>query len=196
MLEARLNLGEVYLSLNDPEKAEVHFLEILKLQSDSIRDRETISTFSEACFGLARVALARNIPDEAIKHSATRAGADPPEPGCLATACHSAVRAGRVSRGREIALDLAGRVAAAEAAGTGGEFHYPVRECPHDGPSSAVLELLCLGVRHESRFRKARSARVLKLAQHVVEMTKQQDPLALDVLAAAMAANGQYDKAV
>ena len=27
MLEARLNLGEVYLSLNDPEKAELHFLE-------------------------------------------------------------------------------------------------------------------------------------------------------------------------
>ena len=34
-----------------------------------------------------------------------------------------------------------------------------------------------------------------ELAQHVVEMTKQQDPLALDALAAAMAANGQYDMA-
>ena len=34
LLEARLNLGEVYMSLNDLDKAEIHYREILKLRSE------------------------------------------------------------------------------------------------------------------------------------------------------------------
>ena len=49
LLEARLNLGEVYIALNELDKAEVHYSEILKLNSENEKDRETISNFSQAC---------------------------------------------------------------------------------------------------------------------------------------------------
>ena len=56
LLEARLNLGEVYLSPSalHPEKAEGHFLEIRKLDSKQVKDRETINNFSQGYFGLAQ----------------------------------------------------------------------------------------------------------------------------------------------
>ncbi|MGA2254260.1 MAG: hypothetical protein ABSG53_06315, partial [Thermoguttaceae bacterium] len=59
LLEARLNLGEVCLSLHDLDKAEAQYREIVRRRSDNEKDRETINNFSQACFGLARVALAR-----------------------------------------------------------------------------------------------------------------------------------------
>ena len=68
LLEAHLNLGEVYLSLNDLDKAESHYKAILRLQSESIKDPEINANFSHACFGLARVAIARKDPDEATRN--------------------------------------------------------------------------------------------------------------------------------
>ena len=81
LLEARLNLGEVFISLNgcdkaendldkaekDLDKAEDQYREILKLWSENIKDRETINYFSVASFGLARIALARKNSDKAIE---------------------------------------------------------------------------------------------------------------------------------
>ena len=81
LLEPRLNLGEVYLSLSDRDKAEnnlakseddrdkaeKHYQEILKLKSPNVKDRETISNFSQASFGLARIAILRKNSDAAIE---------------------------------------------------------------------------------------------------------------------------------
>ena len=61
-----MNLGEVYISLNELDKAESQYKEILKLRSESVKDRETINNFSQACFGLARIAVARKNSDEAV----------------------------------------------------------------------------------------------------------------------------------
>jgi tetratricopeptide (TPR) repeat protein len=73
-LEARLNLGEVYLYLNqidksekDLDKSEYEYRAILKLDSISVKDQETINNFGQAWFSLARIALMRNKPDEAIE---------------------------------------------------------------------------------------------------------------------------------
>ena len=38
------------LSLNDLDKAEVHFREIVKLRSESVKDRETINNFGQGLF--------------------------------------------------------------------------------------------------------------------------------------------------
>lgn len=62
-----LNLGEVYITLNNLDKAESHYEAILTLYSVNFLDRETINNFSQAWFGLARVAIARKKPDEAIQ---------------------------------------------------------------------------------------------------------------------------------
>ena len=63
-----MNLGEVYISLNELDKAEYHYHEILKLNSESVKDRETINNFSQACFCLARIAILRKNSDEAVRY--------------------------------------------------------------------------------------------------------------------------------
>lgn len=75
LLEARLNLGEIYLSFSDRDKAgnnldkaENEYRAVLNLRSASVKDQETINNFSQASFGLARVALVRKHPDEAIRY--------------------------------------------------------------------------------------------------------------------------------
>ena len=65
------------------EKAEFHFLEILELDSISVKDRETINNFSQAYFGLARVALARNNSDAAIKYLIQALERNPQNPAAL-----------------------------------------------------------------------------------------------------------------
>jgi len=66
LLEARLNLAEVYFSLGDFDKAETQYRAIVRLHSEREKDRETINEFSDAYFGLARVAVARKKLDEAV----------------------------------------------------------------------------------------------------------------------------------
>ena len=61
-----MNLAEVYLTEHDLDKAETHFRAALKLQSDRVKDRDTINTFSNAHAGLAKVAVAR---DDGTKRS-------------------------------------------------------------------------------------------------------------------------------
>ena len=134
LLEARLNLGEVYLSPSafHPEKAEFHFLKILELDSISVKDRETISNFSQAYFGLAESSCTAQQFGRGHQVSDPGAATQSPEPGCAAVACRPAIRAGRVSRGREMPLAHAGRDAGAEAAGASGEFLRKLRKRPQD----------------------------------------------------------------
>ena len=67
LLEARLNLGEVYLTtLNQPDNAEVQYQAIVRLYSESEQDPETINNYSQGYCGLARIALTRKNSDDAI----------------------------------------------------------------------------------------------------------------------------------
>ena len=195
MLEARLNLGEVYLSLNDPEKAEVHFLEILKLQSDSIRDRETISTFSEACFGLARVALARNIPDEAIKHLQHALELNPQNLAALQLLAIQRFERGEYREGQKLLRTMLDGLPPRKRQELAENFIIQFENAHKTAQAVQSLNFFAWAFATNPDSKRLDPQEALKLAQHVVEMTKQQDPLALDALAAAMAANGQYDMA-
>ena len=62
LLEAHLNLGEVYLTLKDLDKAEAHYRTIVNLYSETEQDPETISNYSQGWYGLARVAVERRTP--------------------------------------------------------------------------------------------------------------------------------------
>ncbi|MGO9111129.1 MAG: tetratricopeptide repeat protein, partial [Thermoguttaceae bacterium] len=66
LLEARLNLGEVYLSQHDLDKAEAQYRAVVRLPSPSIKDWDAIGKLSQAHAGLARVAIARKKSDEAV----------------------------------------------------------------------------------------------------------------------------------
>jgi len=66
LLEARMNLGQVYMSMEDFDKATLHYKAIQILEASSVKDRETTNMFSDASVGLARISLAQNKSDEAI----------------------------------------------------------------------------------------------------------------------------------
>ena len=67
LLEARLNLGEVHTQLKNFDKAEARYRAVLKFQSQKSKSWDDNANFSQAHYGLARVAIARKRPDEAIE---------------------------------------------------------------------------------------------------------------------------------
>ncbi len=73
LLEARLNLGEVFTRLNDLDKAKVNYkailqyAELLDREPAKVKDWDVLANFSQAHFGMARIALAREDPAKAIK---------------------------------------------------------------------------------------------------------------------------------
>jgi protein O-mannosyl-transferase len=195
LLEARLNLGEVYIALNDLDKAESQYKEILNLRSESVKDRETISNFSQGSLGLARVALARKDSDQAVAYLQQALALNPQNISALQLLAMQRLQRGEYRQAerclwpllaaltkeqrRELAKQLGGQFAAGksrEAFVVWNFFAWAFATSPEphilDPEESMVL------------------------AKVVVDMTRQQDPLSLDTLAAAQAACGQYPQAV
>ncbi len=68
LVEARLNLGEVYTQLRRFDDAATQYRKILDLDKPSVVNRGDLANFSQAYFGLARIALATDKPDEALAY--------------------------------------------------------------------------------------------------------------------------------
>jgi len=213
LLEARLNLGQVYISLNDLDKAEFHYKRILNLNTENEKDRETIDNFSQACLGLAQIAILRKNSDDAVRW--------------LEMALEIARRnTAEVTDGQQsIEVNLPTINALRELAGLRfqrGEFREAEKclwrvlavlpQQQRRGLADQIgRQCEALG-KHKEAVRAwtfaawafATSpnphildpAAALVFAQRVVEITKQQDPVSLDTLAAAHAANGQFAPAV
>ena len=161
LLEARLNLGEVYLSPSalHPEKAEFHFLKILdstrprsRTARPSITSARPISAWPESSITPQQFGRRHQISDPGAATQSPKSGGD-------AVACRPAIRAGRVSRGRKMPLAHAGRDAGAEAGGIRCAILRTIRQRPQSPASRRGLEFLRLGVCHESRAEDPRSQR-------------------------------------
>jgi tetratricopeptide (TPR) repeat protein len=214
LLEARLNLGQVYIEKNELDKAERHYKEILKLDSESVKDREAISNFSQASFGLGRIAVARKNSDEAVRffeHALETARRNATEfvdgqpvlelttPVLIILQWLAGQRfeRGEYREGEKCAwlvlsrlTDMGQRRFFAEQLG---------RQCEAGGKHTEAVHAWsfmawALAASPDPRILDPQEA--MALAKHVVEITKQQDPLSLDVLAAAQAATGQFGAAV
>jgi tetratricopeptide (TPR) repeat protein len=71
LLEAHLNLGEVFTQLHELDKAERQYKEIVRFEPpvESLKKYpDALANFSQAHYGLARIALARKEIDEAVGH--------------------------------------------------------------------------------------------------------------------------------
>jgi tetratricopeptide (TPR) repeat protein len=71
LLEARLNLGEVFTWRKEYDKAEAQYQAIGKFEvtlKTNPNNPDELANFSQAHFGLARIAVARKDSDEAIRH--------------------------------------------------------------------------------------------------------------------------------
>ena len=196
LLEARLNLGEVYISLNELDKAEMNYREILKLRSESVTDRETISNFSQAWFGLARIALLRGKPDEAIESLKHAIELNPGNVAAMQMLATQLFQRGENREGEKYlwpmlaALPPAQRRAVAD--GFGGQFEANQKHL--EAMQAWNFMAWVFATSPDPHLLDAEAAMVL--AKRVVEMTKQQNPVALDTLAAAQAAAGHCNDAV
>jgi tetratricopeptide (TPR) repeat protein len=194
--EARLNLGEVYLAHHDLAKAEVHYAALVKLQSDRAKDRETSSIFSQAHHGLARIAVARQDRDQAVRELRKALELNPQNSAAVQVLATTRFQQGEYREGEKCLASLlamlpaAGRREAAKQFGKQFEDTGKTNEAVRAGTFLGWT----FATSPEPRMRDANTA--LELSQHVVELTKGQDPLALDTLAAAQAASGSYDDAV
>ena len=164
LLEARLNLGEVYIALSDRAKAEKN-LDKAEKDLDKAADeyREILGVMdadttklSHACFGLARIAIARKKSDEAIDHLKQRAGTESAECRRHAIAGQPAVRAGGISRWREVSCEPVGHAARGAAARRGGPIRQAVRSRRQDQGGGAGLDVLRLDLCDRSRAPLAR----------------------------------------
>jgi tetratricopeptide (TPR) repeat protein len=234
LLEARLNLGEVYMSLStrdktendsgkaekDLDKAESEYREILKLDSPSVKDRETINNFSQAYFGLARVALARKDSGKAIESLQKAVERNSQNVAAMQLLALQWFERGEFREGEKCLWPLLAvlaipqrRVVAEsfgkqfEAAGKGPEalrawnfmaWAFATSPDPHIlDPETATVWAGVLRIKELERLPDLRDPQAaLHFAQLVVGMTKQQDPVSVDTLAAAQAASGQFGQAV
>ena len=197
LLEARLNLGEAYLSLKDFDKAEAQYRAIVKLQSvGGTKDREANDNFSQAHTGLAKVAVARMDTDEGIRE--LRQATELNRQNVAAVRLLATLRFQRAEY-REGEKCLASLLAMLPAAGRRNAAEQFGKQFETKGKTKdAVRAWTFLGwtfaTSCEPRLLDAQAA--LDLSQRAAALTKRQDPLALDALAAAQAADGNYNDAV
>jgi tetratricopeptide (TPR) repeat protein len=195
-LEARLNLGEVYLSLNDPDKAEIQFRGIVERTSENVKDRETINNFSQAYFGLARVDLIRENPDNAIQHLQKAIELNPQNPAALQLLAAQRFERGEYREGEKSLWPLLAGMPAQQRRYVAEQFGVQFQSAGKEAQALRAWNFFgwAFATSPDSHILDPQEA--MKLAQRVVEMTKQQDPVSADTLAAAQAASGKYDEAV
>jgi tetratricopeptide (TPR) repeat protein len=196
LLEARLNLGQVYLSLNDLDKAEFHYLEILKLRSESVKVRTTINNFSQACLGLARVALARKKPDEAIQFLRQSLELDPHNENSLQLLAIQQFQRGAYREGEKGLWPLLAMLPKAQRRSVTDQLGRQFEAAGRHREAAQIWNFTAWALATSPDPHILDPEAALAFAKHVVAMTQARDPVALDTLAAAEAANGQFLQAV
>jgi len=204
LLEARLNLGQVYISLNELDKAEFQYNEILKLNSENEKDRETINNFSQACLGLARLAIIRKNSDAAIKfldkslEIARRNSSmdlDPQTMNLLQMLADQHFQRGERRAAEKCLWPLLARLSVQQRRNVA---EHLGKQCEDLGKQKEAVQAWgfmawALATSPDPHILDPPAAMIL--AQRVVERTNKQDPASLDTLAAAQAANGQFNMA-
>jgi tetratricopeptide (TPR) repeat protein len=196
LLEARLNLGEVYLSMNDLDKAEAQYRAIVKLRLKDIRDSDATSNFSVARVGLARIAIARKKSDEAIEFLQQALKLNPQNVAALQLLAAQRFQQGEYREGEKSLWSLLAAVPKTQRRTLAEQFG---KQFETDGKHKEAVEawnFMAWAFATSPVPNVVDPEAAMKLAKRLVEMTKQQDPAALDTLAAAQAASGKYTDAV
>ena len=195
LLEARLNLGEVYTNAKKYDKAKEQYGKIIEFVSESM-DKDAGPNFSQAYFGLGQLALAQGNSKEAIEYMKRAITVNPgnmPAMNALAQELFLVGdRRGALQVMRMWFSKLPPPARRQQAELFAGQFE-------REGKHQQAIEAFCMAAwifatSPEPQLRDPQTA--LLMAKGVAGLTNQQDPLALDTLAAAAAANGQFDGAI
>jgi len=196
LLEARLNLGEVYTSLGNYDKATEHYNRILDLDTIAVVEKDAIANFSQAHFGLARIAFFQNKPDEAIKELYRAIAKNSNNMSAIVRLRDEYFLRGNYHDAEQVMRlwlsKLPARAREDEVKKLGFQFEQGGKHEAAGRAWSAAAWIFATSPEPQLRDPKA----AFDLARGAVDATKQQDPVALDSLAAALAAAGQFGNAV
>ena len=211
LLEAHLNLGEVYTQLGKQDKAAQHYVKILAyFDPKTVIDRDALNNFSQAYFGLARIALAQSKTaldqgkadlaqgkfDEAIKALKESLVINPTNMAAMDQEAYQLFRHGDYREGEKVINMWLSKLPPPARRQLADQFgkRFEV-EGKHEQAIRAWLAMAWIfATSPEPQLRDPQAA--LGISDGIVNVTKQQDPLALDTRAAAFAANGQFPRAV
>ena len=224
LLEARLNLGEVFIQLGGREKqaaehekaekhddkgaedlakaeanyakAEGHYKEILKFDNPTVVDPDAIANFSQAALGLARIALERNKPEEAIPWLKRSVARNPNNLTSIQLLVVQLYLHEDYHEGDKVVwlwlskLPVKARRVTAEQ--FGGQFEQSKKHA--QAVRAWGIMAWIFATSPEPQLRDPEEA--AKLSQALVNMTNKQDPLAIDTFAATAASMGQFPNAI
>ncbi len=205
LLEAHLNLGEVYTQLgaNDKamyDKAAKHYASILAFYTPgSVVDRDALANFSQAYFGLGRIALAQGKYEEAVKAFKEAIAVNPNNMLAIDRLAQELFLHGDYRDGGQVLRLWLSKLPAPPAPARrqlaeqfGKRFEGSGK---HEQAVRAWIAMAWIfATSPEPQLRDPQAA--LGIADGIVKLTNRQDPLALDTLAAAYAENGQFPRAV
>jgi tetratricopeptide (TPR) repeat protein len=192
LTEARLNLGVVHLELGHLEEAESCYKEIFNFQAG----QESRAKYGDAYRGLANVAIARKQSPKAIKFLEQSLRINPKDRASLQLMARLRVQRGEYSDGEQAlrswlaVLPATQRVKAAEQFGEEFKAAGKTKEAAHAWNSIAWA----FATGSEPSMLDPKAA--MDFAKRAVDLTRRDDPQALDTLAAAQAADGHFSDAV
>ena len=197
LLEARLNLGEVYIQTKEYDKAIAHYNEILKLYSESVKDPDAKANFSQASLGLARIAIETGKADQVVPALMQGVQLNPNNIQALQILIDQLyLRQQYHDADRAVWMWLS-KLAAPIRAQAVEQFINARFEATGKLPQAVRMREAAawlFATSGEPQLRNPQAA--LYFAERTVKMTNQQDPLAIDAYAAAAAINGRFDIAV
>ncbi len=196
LLEARLNLGEVYISLKDFDKATFHYKAIQSLESPTIKDTETINNFSHAWFGLARIALARNKHDEAVACLQHALALNRQDVAVLQLLATEQFQQGDFHEGENTLRHLLAVLPKVQRRNLADQFGGQFEAAGKHKEAIRAWNFMAWAFATSPDPQIVDPEAAIKLAQRVVKMTNQQEAMSLDTLAAAFAAGGHFKDAV
>ena len=210
LLEARLNLGEVYLQLSERHraekdleqaeknlaKAEFHYQETVKLISPSVKDRETINNFSQACFGLARIATVREKSDETVAFLERSLALNPQNALSLKFLATQRFQRGEFREGEKCLWSFLTMLPKAQRRIVAEQFGQQFEAAGKHKEAIRAWNFMAWAFATSPQPEILDPEAAIKLAQRVAKMTNQQEPVSLDTLAAALAASGHFKEAV
>ena len=176
-------------------KAEAHFRAILKQQSAKILDWDASTNFSNACVGLARIAIERKESGETIRHLQKAMELNPRNSSALQLLASEQYRRGEYRDGEKSLLSLFAMLPKVQRRTAAEAFVKQFDSAGKTKEAVRAYNFIGWAFAMSPKDNLLDPEAAIAFAKHAVEITKEQDPSALDTLAAAQAANGKYKEA-
>jgi len=194
LLEAHLNLAQVYRMQQKLELAEGEYKAILGYYSESVVEPEAISNFCQAWIGMSDIANLRGKGSEAIACLRNAVAIQPMNANARPALAIMLIKEGQRRQAEEQLWVLLSRNPDRNGLAEGLGITFEKMGKPDDANFVWTFMAWAFATSPDASIRNGRAA--LILADRVYKRTNGQNPAAIDSLAAAQAECGQFNQAV